>query len=337
MRKHFTAYSILLTAACAVTFPGEVRAQQLPQFSQYMLNPYVINPAASSMHQDVDLAMGFRQQWTGFDGAPQTYYVGGTVNIGRRPAQEGLAYGIPISNRKMMGSGIAERKSKHVVGGLAAVDEYGLFQRNSVMASYAYHHPIGEKYYLAAGTSMGWYGMNFGAGNAILENPNDNTFNDFIANGTRANLFDINAGLMFYSDRLFAGYSVYQIGENQIELGNAATPAGLSDTRLAVHHFAMAGYRFTLNEDFDLTPSTIFKLRGPAPPSFDVNVRVDYAQRIFLGLSYRYEDAVSVLAGLHINDWLRVGYAYDYLTSQINNLSSGSHEIVLGVRFDRKN
>lgn len=335
MKKTFTAYNAFIAAAVLVFAATDGIAQQLPQFSQYMLNPYVINPAASSMHSDVDMAMGFRQQWTGFDGAPQTYYVGGTVNIGRKPQSTGYSYGIPISNRRMMNSGITERKSKHVVGGLAAVDEYGAFQRSSVMASYSYHHPIGDSYYLSVGTSLGWYGMNFGSGNVILENPNDNTYNDFIANGTRANLFDINAGAMLYSDRLFVGYSIYQIGENQIELGNNGAPAGLSDTRLAVHHFAMAGYRFTLTDQIDLTPSTMFKLRGPAPPSFDINVKADFNERVFVGLSYRYEDAVSILGGVHINDWLRVAYAYDYVTSQINNLSSGSHEIVLGVRFDR--
>jgi type IX secretion system PorP/SprF family membrane protein len=195
---------------------------------------------------------------------------------------------------------------------------------------------VGDQYYVALGTSLGWYGLNFGSGSVILENPMDNTYNAFVANGTRANLFDINAGAMFYGERLFAGYSVYQIGENQIELGNEGTPAGLTETRLALHQYAMFGYRFSVSDQVDLTPSTLFKLRGPAPASFDINLRADFDQRIFAGLSYRSQDAVSVMAGLIINDWLQVGYAYDYITSSINNLSSGSHEIVLGFQFDRK-
>ncbi len=333
--KHFYQKFFLLPGLLVCSAASVSMAQQLPQFSQYMLNPYVINPAASSMYTDVDLNVGFRQQWTGFDGAPQTYYAGGTVNLGKKPQSTNYLYSIPISNRRFIENKAVERKAKHVVGGLAAVDEYGLFKRSSVMASYSYHHPIGDEYYLSAGTSLGWYGLNFGAGNVILENPMDNTYNDFIANGTRANLFDLNAGLMFYSDRLFVGYSVYQIGQNQIELGNQTTPAGLADTRLATHQFAMAGYRFTLNEQIDLTPSTMLKLRGPAPASFDINVRADFNNKFFAGLSYRNQDAVSILAGFMISDWFQLGYAYDYLTSRINNLSSGSHEIVLGFRFDR--
>lgn len=310
--------------------------QQMPQFSQYMLNPYVINPAASSMHSDVDLNMGFRQQWTGFDGAPQTYYIGGTVNLGKKSRESSYVHGLPISNRRMMTNSNTERHSKHVVGGLAAVDEYGLFQRSSVMASYAYHHPIGDSYYLAVGTSMGWYGLNFGANQVVLENPADNTYNDFVANGTRANLFDINAGAMLYGERLFVGYSLYQLGQNQIELGNQGTPAGLADTRLALHQFATAGYRITLSDNVDLTPSVMLKLRGPAPASYDVNLRADFSNRFFFGVSYRNQDAVALLGGLQIADWMWLGYSYDYVTSPINNLSSGSHEIVLGFQFDRK-
>jgi type IX secretion system PorP/SprF family membrane protein len=327
-----------LTSAAAILFCAEAsHAQQLPQFSQYMQNAYLINPAASSLFHDVDIALGFRQQWSGFDGAPQTYYAGGTVNIGKKPQQNKYLYSIPISNPQYLTQTTAERKAKHVVGGLAAVDEYGLFKRSSVMASYAYHHPIGEKYYLAAGTSLGWYGLNFGANDVVLENPTDNTYGDFIANGNRSNLFDINAGLYFYSDRAFVGYSVYQIGRNQINLGNESSPVNLSDARLELHQFATAGYRFSVSDNLDLTPSVLFKFLNPAPASFDINLRAEFQRRFWLGLSYRNEDAVSIMAGLQINDMIRFGYAYDYVTSQINNISSGSHELVLGFQFNRKN
>lgn len=336
MMKHCSiALFVAVLAACILSITG-LQAQQMPQFSQYMMNPYVINPAASSMYRDIDLNMGFRQQWAGFEGAPRTYYMGGTVNLGRRDATQGFMNSIPISHRGPLTEAQSRRRAKHVLGGLAAVDEYGLFQRSSVMLSYAYHQPIGDSYYLAVGTSMGWYGMNFGANQVVLENPVDNVYNDFVARGTRANLFDINAGVMLYGDRAFVGYSVYQIGENQIELGNQTSPAGLADTRLAVHQFFLAGYRFSLSESVDLTPSAAVKLRSPAPASFDINLRLDYRNSVFGGLSYRYEDAVSLLAGYRINDAFWVAWAYDYVTSSINNLSSGSHEIVLGFQMNRK-
>ncbi|MCA1761376.1 MAG: type IX secretion system membrane protein PorP/SprF [Cryomorphaceae bacterium] len=330
-----TKYSIL-TVLAAILASGSF-AQQLPQFSQYMQNMYVLNPAASCLESDIDINLGYRQQWAGFDGAPQTYYLSGSVNLGKQPEQSGASYSIPISHRSLLQTREEIRKAKHVVGGLVAVDEYGLFKRTSVMASYSYHHPISDKYWISVGTSMGWYGLNFGADNVILENPTDNTYGDFIANGNRSNLFDINAGLFIYSDRLFLGYSVYQIAQNEINLGNESSPVNLSQAKLNIHHFATLGYSIPVADKVDITPSVMVKLLGPAPVSYDLNLRAEFNRKFWLGVSYRNEDAISGLAGLRVNDWLRFGYAYDFITSDINNLSSGSHELVLGIQLDRKN
>ncbi len=313
-----------------------VFGQQLPQFSQYMQNMYVLNPAASSLFNDIDINLGFRQQWAGFDGAPQTYYVSGTVNLGKQPKTSGYLYSIPISHREMLNREITGRKPKHVVGGMAAIDEYGVFKRSSIMASYSYHMPLGDKYWLAIGTSLGWYGLNFAQNDIILENPTDNTYNDFIANGSQSNLLDVNAGVYVYSDRAFVGYSIYQIGQNEIDLGNKETPVNLSNAKLKIHQFATVGYKIPVSENLDLTPSVMFKILGAAPVSFDINLKADVYQKFWLGFSYRNEDAVSLLVGLHINDWMKFGYAYDYVTSEINNISSGSHELLLGFQFNRK-
>lgn len=322
--------------AVVLIFSGQMMmAQQLPQFSQYMQNMYVINPAASSLYEDIDLNLGFRQQWAGFDGAPQTYYVSGTVNLGKKPKESFNSYSIPISHRSLMKTSDITRYPKHVVGGMIAQDEYGVFQRTSVMASYSYHHPIWDTYYIAVGTSLGWYGMNFGSDQVVLENPVDNTYEDFVANGTRSNLFDINAGAFLYGERLFAGYSIYQLAQNEIELGDEGTADNLSDAKLSIHHFATVGYRFTLGENFDLTPSFMFKALKPAPWSYDFNLKADLYDRFWLGVSWRNEDAMSVLAGLDITDWMGLGYAFDYVTSDVNDISSGSHEVVLSFQFNR--
>lgn len=316
---------------------GLAYAQQLPQFSQYMNNPYVLNPAASSMTHDIDLNLGFRQQWAGFDGAPQTYYVGGTINVGKRPQAPGTLYSIPISRPEMLQQKPLVRQAKHVVGGLIAQDEYGVFQRSSVMGSYAYHLPVGEKYWLAAGLSMGWYGFSFDRNSVVLENDIDNTYFDFIANGDNSNLFDLNAGLFFYGERLFAGYSVYQLGRNEINLGNEDSPLNLSEARLDMHHYINAGYRISVSEKIDLTPSFMMKIRPPAPLSVDFNVMAEWNEKFRVGLSYRNEDAVSIILGANLTDFMRLAYAYDYVTSDINDISSGSHEVVLGFLFNRKN
>jgi type IX secretion system PorP/SprF family membrane protein len=316
---------------------GSLSAQQLPQYSQYMQNMYVLNPAASCLESDIDLNLGFRQQWAGFDGAPQTYYLSGSVNLGKKPSQGSQRYSIPISYKKLVDTQDQVRHPKHVVGGLLARDEYGFFKKTSFMASYSYHHPIADKYYLSVGTSLGWYGLEFSSNDVVLEQSSDNTYNDFIANGNRSNIFDLNFGVYLYSDRAFLGYSIYQVARNEINLGDEATPINLSQARLEIHHFATVGYAIPVSDKLDLTPSLMFKIQGAAPLSYDINLKAEYNRKFWLGVSYRNEDAIAAMAGLRMSDWLRLGYSYDFVTSEINNLGSSSHEIVLGILLDRKN
>ncbi len=134
--------------AMYIGISNTVTAQQLPQFSQYMHNMYLLNPAAACVQSDAEINLGFRQQWTGFDAAPQTYYINGALNLGKKPMDDS-AYllAIPISAPGLLSAkSSSERYAKHIVSAMAAVDEYGLFKRTSAMAGYAYHRPIGEKF-----------------------------------------------------------------------------------------------------------------------------------------------------------------------------------------------
>lgn len=327
MKKHLLLAIMLLVVTAAFS-------QQLPQYSQYMHNLYVINPAAAGMHDHLDINMSFRQQWTGIDDAPRTYYLSATGALGKRdqPLQRSMA--IPISRpdlyRSLTPQG-GKRKLKHGLGGIAMVDEYGAFQRTMANLGYALHIPIGKKYYASIGASIGWAGWQFDNSGINLENPGDDTYNQFIGTGDRANLFDLNLGAMIYSDDLFLGYGLYQIMQNPLNFGGPATDAQLAD-----HHYIVAGYRIGVSDNFGITPSAMVKNQGPAPVSFDVNLKFDLHRKYWLGVSYRHEDAAVAMLGLTIADLIRVGYSYDYTLSDLNTFSNGSHEIILGLMLFNK-
>ncbi len=327
MKKHLLFAIMLLVTSVAFS-------QQLPQYSQYMHNLYVVNPAAAGMHDHLDINMSFRQQWVGIDDAPRTYYLSATGALGKKHQLQPPSMAIPISRPDLYRARISDnqkRKLKHGLGGIAMVDEYGSFQRTMVNLGYALHIPIGQKYYAAIGASLGWAGWQFDHSGINLENPNDATYNQFIGNGDRANIFDLNLGALFYSNNLFLGYGLYQIMQNPMNFGGAETDAQLAD-----HHYIMAGYRIGVSENFGITPSTMIKNQGPAPISFDVNLKFDLHRKYWLGVSYRHEDAVAAMLGLTIADLIRVGYSYDYTLSELNTFSNGSHEIFLGLMLFNK-
>lgn len=332
MNRYLLFVSSLLIGTAAYS-------QQLPQYSQYMHNMYVINPAAAGMNDYLDINLSTRQQWVGIDDAPQTYYLSATGFLGKGDQPQPRSLSIPISRPDLYAARtneVAKRKLKHALGGIAMVDEYGPFQRTVINLGYALHIPVGKTFYASIGASLGWAGMQFDRTSITLESAADNVYNDFISAGDRANMFDLNLGVMFYNQNLFVGYGLYQIMQNRVKLGDQDTPLNLSDARLADHHYIVAGYRIGLGQNWGITPSAMVKNQGPAPISFDVNARLDYQRKFWLGVSYRHEDAAVAMLGITIADLIRVGYSYDYTLSQLSTFSNGSHEVVLGLMLFNK-
>jgi type IX secretion system PorP/SprF family membrane protein len=330
MNRYLLLFILILVARIGV-------AQQLPQYSQYMHNQYIVNPAAAGMNDYLDINLSFRQQWAGMSDAPRTYYLSATSPLGKQAKPATRSLSIPISRPDMLieSAGPEKRKLKHALGGFVLRDEYGVFERTFANLGYALHIPFGKTYYASVGASLGWSGLLFDNSKITLENGQDATYFDFISNGTRSNMFDLNLGVMVYNDNLFLGYGLYQIMQNRINLGGGGT-SELSEARLKDHHYILAGYRFGLGENWAITPSAMIKNQGPAPVSFDINMRVDYQRKFWLGASYRHEDAMVAMLGLTIKDMFRVGYSYDYTLSQLSNFSNGSHEIVLGLMLFKK-
>jgi type IX secretion system PorP/SprF family membrane protein len=98
---------------------------------------------------------------------------------------------------------------------------------------------------------------------------------------------------------------------------------------------ATAGYKFNLNQNLTLMPSVLMKFMSPAPVSIDGSLQLEYKEWLWTGLSYRHKDAIIAMAGLNINNKFKFGYSYDFSLSRFNNLSSGGHEIVLGLMLGR--
>ena len=151
-------------------------------------------------------------------------------------------------------------------------------------------------------------------------------------NNLSKTFFDLNGGLWVYSSAFYIGYSAAQIMQNQIR--SVDIPA---EAKVNVHHFATAGYRFIINENLDITPSALVKYMGPAPVSFDFNIKANYQNKFWGGLSYRKADAAVVMLGYNIKDMIHIGYSYDLTLSELRKYSSGSHEIVVGVKFFKDN
>lgn len=305
------------------------QAQQVYQYTQYLQNPIVFNPAAAGIHDYTDINFAMRRQWEGFDNAPQTYYLSANHRFG---GSQQLKYNpsLRISSQPAPSRGASSKDFRHGVGGFVGLDSYGAFQRLLVNGAYAFHIPLGNEYFLSAGAGLGISRLQFDQSQIVQRDPNDNTYNNFISNGESGMFMDLHGGLWFYGKGLNVGYSVFQALGDRVSFTE-----GLGNSDLRLHHLFTAGYDIKLSDLFDITPSAMLKLFPPAPVSFDLSVIGKFRKMFWLGAMYRHTDAIGVIAGYAYRETVRISYSYDIGISGLRQYNSGGHEIVLGLMLGR--
>lgn len=309
---------------------GTVTAQQRPQYTQYVQNNYLTNPAVSGIEPYADLRVGYRTQWVGLEGAPTSFYASlqGPIGSGGQSPKETKSARNGFSKR----SSYKKPVPHHGVGFIAQQDKAGLLKTTSVNASYAYHQPLTKYIALASGISAGitQFGVNMQAADA--HEAGDDYLDKTIQNMTKT---DLTVGFWLYSPDFYIGVSGAQLLRNSKDFDERST-SKQPHLRQQPHFYGTAGLRITMNRDFAFIPSVMVKATESATPAIDVNGRVLYAQRIWGGVSYRHNDAMAAMAGANISHLIDVGYSYDFSTSGLNAVNAGSHEVVIGFKLNNR-
>ncbi len=310
MKKYYL--SALLVLVCSVFAFG----QQKPQYTLYMVNPFMLNPAVSGTEDYTDIRLGFRKQWVNFEGSPRTMYLSAHTALGKSR----------VTNNRSKN----KKNGFHGVGAIISNDVIGTTKTTTIDLAYSYHLQVANNLFASLGIMGGLQQYYLNAN--MLHTATDN--DPLLVSSTNTSLADINTGFWIYSDKFYVGGSMIQVMPQN--LYNAKEGA-ISSGKLAQHYFITAGYRFPIGYDFALIPSFCVKAVDPAPISFDINTKLRYKDFLWAGVSYRNTDAIAFLAGVIINNTWDISYGYDYTTSDIRLYSAGSHEIVVGYRLKPKN
>ncbi|MCB0448614.1 MAG: type IX secretion system membrane protein PorP/SprF [Confluentibacter sp.] len=274
-------------------------AQQDPQFTQYMYNMSVINPAYATANEAVlNLGGLYRTQWVGLEGAPKT----GTF-FAHSPINRKIEVGISFTN-----------------------DNIGdIVEENNIYADFAYVLPMGLEGKLSLGLKAGFTlfdtnfdGLNLQSGNVST----DIAFNENI-NKTFPNL---GIGAFYFTDTYYIGLSApNMLNTKHLEVENGIRTTGVQ----SVHYYLTGGYVFNINQNLKLKPAFMAKSVSGAPLALDITANVLINEKIEAGLGYRLDDAISGLVGFRISPELKIGYAYDFTTNNLGSYNSGSHELFI--------
>lgn len=312
------------------------KAQDIPQYSLYMTNNFLINPAIAGIENFADLKVGYRNQWSGFEGAPTTTYVsfhapllGDKRNKYRYQKNEQPQTGndrFSANKKRLHGASIA----RHGLGGLLLIDKIGAFEKLQISATYAHHISLTKNLNLSAGLSAGYIRNSVNIGQINFGTPDNVTGHNLSSNG-----LSLSVGTWLYSSNFYIGVSSIQRFANDITLESGSLSFGKR------HYLITSGYKFSFGRKFTAIPSVLVKYASDdAALAADFNVLFEYNNRIWAGATYRHSDALGYVVGFDISNFLDLEYAFDYTTSDLSNYSNNTHEITLGFkigRYDSKN
>ena len=276
-------------------------AQQDSQYTNYMYNTINVNPAYAGSRGVMSIFGMHRTQWVGLDGAPVTNVA--SINT-------------PINNSKL-GMGIS-----------FVNDRIGPSDENAISADISYTIPTSETYKLSFGVKGTANLLNVDYTKLNRYDLTDPQFQNNIDNKFSPN---IGAGIYFHSDKLYAGLSVPNFLETEHFDDNVAATA-----KERMHYYLIGGYVFDLSENIKFKPAFLSKVVSGAPLQLDLTANFMFNEKFVLGAAWRWDAAVSGLAGFQVNENWMIGYAYDAETTKLANYNSGSHEIFLRYEFKGK-
>jgi type IX secretion system PorP/SprF family membrane protein len=304
--------------------PAAVKAQQIPLYSQYMMNKYLLNPAYAGSQGYTSYNLTARQQWMGFGDAntPSTQAICAQTRV----MQTGFLSKLPFIGD----SRTRRRPSGRVgLGGYIFNDRNGAMNRTGLQGTYAYHISMDDAQ-ISFGVSGTVYQFKIDDDNLIL--PDDDLgIPDPLIDGRRNTMFipDATAGIYYLYRDFYIGASGMNLFQSVLKFGSDQS---YSNYQLMRHYYLMTGYRYNLDGDFAIEPSLLVKSTERMNLQADINVKAFYQEDYWMGLSYRTGSAIISMVGVKINN-IYFGYAYDYSLREIQNLTYGSHEIMVGLKF----
>lgn len=299
----------------------------------FMQNFYALNPAAAGLEHHLDATIGYRQQWIGFDHAPSNYFASANLPLNkefRTPAPSSINISQPQAYDQFHPQ---NRRAKNGVGALVNVNQYGAFKYTQAYATYAIHIPVSTGLNLSFGTNVGINSYIIDQNLISLEMPTDPHYDNVLLDAQQnSTLLDIDVGFMLYSRRFFLGYSSEQLLGNNVSFGS-----GTKYGDLLIHHRVLFGKTIRYRRNWKFVPNGFVYFTNQSILSVEANLRVDWRDEVWGGISYRHKDAIIPMFGLYINDQIKIGYAFDYNISALRQyISSGSHEIMFGFMFGNK-
>jgi type IX secretion system PorP/SprF family membrane protein len=283
--------SILVLALLFLT--TAIFAQQDPLYGQYLFNPLLINPAYSGINNNFSAMVGYRTQWTGFEGHPETFYASGNTSV----LANKLGAGLLVINDQV--GNISNTESNLALS----------YKLNLRHATFSYGMQVGFQHYTTSFADLNVYDQG------------DNAFMGG-ETGTRIN---IGAGAVLTGDKYFIGFSVPRL------LPTTFKNAGQEFELYNRHYYLHVAYLFYLSDRLRFKPTALLRGVADAPANIDVAFNMNIDGQYTAGLFTRNLNTYGVLLQATFKNQLRAGYTFEIPSSNSVGSNFNTHEVNLGI------
>jgi type IX secretion system PorP/SprF family membrane protein len=298
-------------------------AQQVPMYSQYIMNGFLVNPSFAGRDGYTTVNLTVREQWVGLAGSPSTY----AASFQTRLLKDSYISKSTSVRKKLVKP---TKGGKVGIGGYVFNDNNGIMHRTGFQAAYAYHIAMGESggYHndLSFGLALVAYQFYINT-DRLLYDHNDPLL---LAYDRSVFIPDFNFGASYTTSRYYAGFAMTNLLRGSLLFGDKSSN---KSTQLG-NFYLTGGMKFPLSPDWMLEPSTFIKSSDMVFKSIqlDLTARIFYKDDYWVGLSYRTNDAIIAMLGLKYDKYY-FAYAFDFTLTQLRQQSFGTHELTLAVKF----
>jgi type IX secretion system PorP/SprF family membrane protein len=308
---------ILIIIALVLVCTAE--AQQLPIYSQYIYNKFLLNPAVAGSDGYTSINLTAREQWVGYSGAPQTY----SLSFQARMLKQSYVIRDNFFKKKTFKPHTDGRVG---IGANIFSDINGLVQRTGISTAYSYHLWLNGQTQLSFGLALTGYFYKIDQRQIEFEDPDEPWLNtDF-----RKGIFvpDFNFGVYILNRNYTLGVSAQEMMEGFVKLGSQA----YKDLKIMRTYYLMGNYDFEIDGNSILEPSLLLKMSGQMRPQADLGLTYVYDRKFWLGGTYRTGGAMIANVGVK-KDQFFFGYSFDFTLQKIQRSTYGSHEFVVALKF----
>jgi len=304
-------------------FFGSVCAQQVPMYSQYIMNGYLVNPSFAGRDGYSTVTLTTREQWIGLKQNPATYAASFQTRLLKNSY---IAKSTSVKKKVVKPT----KGSRVGLGGYVFNDNNGIMRRTGIQAIYAYHIPMdqdaGYQNSLSFGLALTAYQLAVNTGGLIYDT------DDPLLNSYDRSVFipDFNFGASYTTSRYYVGFAMTNIFRGSLLFADTSN----TKRNELGHYFLTGGIKFPLGTDWTLEPSAFIKSSDMVFRSvqMDLTTRIYYKGDYWAGLSWRTNDAIILMLGLKY-DRFYFAYAVDFTLTDIRSKSLGTHELTLAIKF----